>query len=63
MQLAGILAATSLVPDRRPCVHISDFSPPSDVFEWSRDAADCVGFALFLLSEEERRKESYVSLC
>lgn len=63
MQLAGILAATSLVPDRRPCVHISDFFPPSDVFEWSRDAADCVGFALFLLSEEERRKESYVSLC
>lgn len=28
MQLAGILAATSLVPDRRPCVHISDFFPP-----------------------------------
>lgn len=28
MQLAGILAATSLVPDRRPCVHISDFFSP-----------------------------------
>lgn len=57
-----------------PCSYISSprpaavcpyfwFFSPSDVFEWSRDAADCVGFALFLLSEEERRKESYVSLC